>query len=54
MRLRRPADNRRLSLDNKYISQMCFAVAPEGGGGDYGSTSGGCDQPGFGTLMYAE
>jgi hypothetical protein len=29
------------------------AVAPEGGGGDYGPTSGGFDQLGFGTLMYA-
>ncbi|MGW0870524.1 alginate lyase family protein [Streptomyces sp. NPDC002740] len=46
--------NRRLSLDDRYISQMCFSVAPEGGGGDYGSTSGGYDQLGFGTLMYAK
>ncbi len=45
---------RRLLLDDKYISQMCFSVAPEGGGGDYGSTSGGYDQLGFGTLMYAK
>jgi hypothetical protein len=29
-------------------------VHPEGGGGDYGSTSGGYDQLGFGTLMYAK
>jgi hypothetical protein len=27
---------------------------PEGGGGDYGSASGGYDQLGFGTLMYAK
>ncbi|MBC2906504.1 alginate lyase family protein [Streptomyces cupreus] len=46
--------NRRLYLDDKYIAQMCFSVAPEGGGGDYGSTSGGYDQLGFGTLMYAK
>ncbi|MFE6822676.1 alginate lyase family protein [Streptomyces sp. NPDC057690] len=46
--------NRRLSLDDTYVSQMCFSVAPEGGGGDYGSTSGGYDQLGFGTLMYAK
>ncbi|MDX3531851.1 alginate lyase family protein [Streptomyces sp. ID05-39B] len=46
--------NRRLGLDDKYIAQMCFSVAPEGGGGDYGSTSGGYDQLGFGTLMYAK
>ncbi|TLS48087.1 cell wall anchor protein [Streptomyces montanus] len=45
---------RRLLLDDKYIAQMCFSVAPEGGGGDYGSTSGGYDQLGFGTLMYAK
>lgn len=46
--------NRRLGLDDKYIAQMCFSVAPEGGGGDYGSTSGRYDQLGFGTLMYAK
>ncbi|MFG2786376.1 alginate lyase family protein [Streptomyces sp. NPDC048419] len=46
--------NRRLTLDDKYISQMCFSVAPEGGGGDYGSNSGGYDQLGLGTLMYAK
>jgi hypothetical protein len=45
---------RRLLLDDKYIAQMCFSVAPEGGGGDYGTTSGGFDQLGFGTLMYAK
>lgn len=45
---------RRLLLDDKYISQMCFSVAPEGGGGDYGTDSGGFDQLGFGTLMYAK
>ncbi|MFG2955277.1 alginate lyase family protein [Streptomyces sp. NPDC048291] len=47
--------NRRLGLDDKYISAMYYdLVAPEGGGGDYGSTSGGYDQLGFGTLMYAK
>ncbi|AEM84369.1 alginate lyase family protein [Streptomyces violaceusniger] len=46
--------NRRVNLDDKYISQMCFSVAPEGGGGDYGTDSGGYDQLGFGTLMYAK
>ncbi|MEV8540106.1 alginate lyase family protein [Streptomyces sp. NPDC051572] len=46
--------NRRLYLDDKYISAMAYSVAPEGGGGDYGSTSGGYDQLGFGTLMYAK
>ncbi|MDX3311377.1 alginate lyase family protein [Streptomyces sp. NPDC054884] len=44
----------RLSLDDKYISRMCSSVAPEGGGGDYGAASGGYDQLGFGTLMYAK
>ncbi|MCD7437096.1 alginate lyase family protein [Streptomyces lincolnensis] len=46
--------NRRLGLDDKYISQMCFSIDPEGGGGDYGTTSGGFDQLGFGTLMFAK
>ncbi|MFE0331480.1 alginate lyase family protein [Streptomyces sp. NPDC058960] len=47
--------NRRLYLDDKYISAMYYnLVAPEGGGGDYGSTSGGYDQLGFGTLTYAK
>ncbi|WP_037671575.1 alginate lyase family protein [Streptomyces griseus] len=47
--------NRRLFLDDKYISQMYYdLVAPEGGGGDYGPNSGGYDQLGFGTLMYAK
>ncbi|MET8975111.1 alginate lyase family protein [Streptomyces sp. NPDC004539] len=46
--------NRRLGLDDKYISQIYATVAPEGGGGDYGTTSGGFDQLGFGTLMYAK
>ena len=47
--------NRRLGLDDKYISSMYYdLVGTEGGGGDYGSTSGGYDQLGFGTLMYAK
>ncbi|MEU2777720.1 alginate lyase family protein [Streptomyces sp. NPDC007162] len=47
--------NRRVGLDDKYISALYHdLVAPEGGGGDYGSTSGGYDQLGFGTLMYAK
>ncbi|MEU9451291.1 alginate lyase family protein [Streptomyces sp. NPDC048277] len=47
--------NRRLYLDDKYISAMYYdLVAPEGGGGDYGTASGGYDQLGFGTLMYAK
>ncbi|MCC5473706.1 hypothetical protein [Streptomyces barringtoniae] len=47
--------NRRLYLDDEYNSGMYRdLVAPEGGGGDYGSTSGGYDQLGFGTLRYAK
>ncbi|MEV6483256.1 alginate lyase family protein [Streptomyces sp. NPDC051576] len=47
--------NRRINLDDKYISAMYYdLVTPEGGGGDYGTDSGGFDQLGFGTLMYAK
>ncbi len=47
--------NRRKYWDDPYIRDMYYGlVAPEGGGGDYGSTSGGYDQLGFGTLMYAK
>jgi hypothetical protein len=45
---------RRKYLSVPYISQMAALVRPEGGGGDYGSTSGGFDQTGFGTLAYAK
>jgi hypothetical protein len=45
---------RRKYLSVPYISQMAASVRPEGGGGDYGSTSGGFDQTGFGTLAYAK
>jgi hypothetical protein len=45
------AGRRGLSVPN--IAQMAANGRPEGGGGDYGSTSGGFDQLGFGTLMYA-
>jgi hypothetical protein len=31
---------------------MVLANSPEGGGGNYGSTSGGFDELGFGTLAY--
>jgi hypothetical protein len=44
----------RLHLDDRYIAQIASSLAPEGGGGDYGSVSGGYDQLGFGTLMYAK
>jgi Alginate lyase len=47
--------NRRLRLDDRYIRDIYWqTVHPEGGGGDYGSNSGGYDQLGFGTLMYAK
>jgi Alginate lyase len=36
------------------IAAIAALGRPEGGGGDYGSTSGGFDQLGFGTLMYAK
>jgi alginate lyase len=45
---------RRKYLSVPYISAMAAQVRPEGGGGDYGSTSGGFDQTGFGTLTYAK
>ncbi|NGO67206.1 alginate lyase family protein [Streptomyces boncukensis] len=37
-----------------YITEMAQSVRPEGGGGDYGASSGGYDQLGFGTLLYAK
>ncbi|MFC7529302.1 alginate lyase family protein [Actinoplanes sp. GCM10030250] len=36
------------------IAAIAGLGRPEGGGGDYGSNSGGFDQLGFGTLMYAK
>lgn len=44
-------------LDAPYSEQYATLVrddagGAEGGGGDYGSTSGGFDQLGFGTLLY--
>jgi hypothetical protein len=45
---------RRKYLSVPYISQMAALVRPEGGGGDYGTTSGGFDQTGFGTVSYAK
>ncbi|MFI9832733.1 alginate lyase family protein [Streptomyces sp. NPDC051913] len=46
--------NRIKGLDDKYIQAMVDLVGIEGGGGNYGSTSGGYDQLGFGQLMYAK
>lgn len=45
---------RRRGLSVPYITAMAETTRPEGGGGDYGSTSGGFDQLGFGTLLYAK
>ncbi|WP_433173751.1 alginate lyase family protein [Actinoallomurus sp. CA-150999] len=45
---------RRLNLSVPYIATIAGNGRPEGGGGDYGSDSGGYDQLGFGTLMYAK
>ncbi|WP_165877959.1 alginate lyase family protein [Pedobacter psychrotolerans] len=35
-----------------YTTQFAAKIRPEGGGGDYGTTSGSYDQLGFGTLTY--
>ncbi|MFC9693396.1 alginate lyase family protein [Kribbella sp. NPDC056951] len=45
---------RRKNLTTPNISAMAAKLRPEGGGGDYGTTSGGYDQTGFGTLTYAK
>ncbi len=37
-------------LPAPYVTKMAESVRPEGGGGDYGSNSGGFDQLGYGTL----
>ena len=46
------ARRRRLSVP--HITAMAEKGRPEGGGGDYGPNSGGFDQLGYGTLMYAK
>ncbi|MEV4776151.1 AbfB domain-containing protein [Microbacterium sp. LWH12-1.2] len=43
----------RRGLSAPWTEQMVTAVRAEGGGGDYGQTSGGYDQLGFGTLTAA-
>ena len=35
------------------VTAFAQQVQPEGGGGDYGPNSGGFDQLGYGTLVYA-
>ncbi|WP_251041357.1 AbfB domain-containing protein [Arthrobacter sp. ISL-30] len=41
----------RRGLDAPWVRQMAESLRPDGGGGDYGMTSGGFDALGFGTLM---
>jgi len=45
---------RRRGLSVPAITAMAEKVGAEGGGGDYGPNSGGFDQLGFGTLLYAK
>ncbi|RNG12990.1 alginate lyase family protein, partial [Streptomyces botrytidirepellens] len=45
---------RRRGLSVPFITAMTEKVGVEGGGGDYGPNSGGFDQLGFGTLLYAK
>lgn len=40
----------RLGLAAPWSTKFALAIQPEGGGGNYGSTSGGYDQLGYGTL----
>lgn len=42
----------RMGIASPYTQQYAEQVRPEGGGGDYGSTSGGYDQLGYGTLTF--
>ncbi|KAB8162032.1 cell wall anchor protein [Streptomyces sp. 3MP-14] len=42
----------RRGLATPNLSAIARANSPEGGGGDYGTTSGGFDELGFGTLAY--
>ncbi len=44
----------RLNQDCPNMREMALANSPEGGGGDYGGTSGGFDELGFGTLAYVD
>ncbi len=43
---------KRRGLSATYLTQIAAKAAPEGGGGDYGPSSGGFDQLGFGTLAF--
>ncbi|MFC7876573.1 alginate lyase family protein [Isoptericola sp. NPDC057391] len=42
----------RREIDAPWVRQMAESVRAEGGGGDYGTASGGYDQLGFGTLLH--
>ena len=42
----------RRGMEMPYTAAIADSIAPEGGGGTYGSTSGGYDALGFGTLLY--
>ena len=44
----------RRGLKAPYLAEFALKNRAEGGGGDYGSDSGGFDQLGFGTLLYAK
>ncbi|MDQ0633880.1 hypothetical protein QFZ40_001789 [Arthrobacter pascens] len=41
----------RMGLSAPWVSQIAATLRPDGGGGDYGTASGGYDQLGFNTLM---
>jgi len=43
----------RKGLAAPYVEKFMLATEPEGGGGNYGETSGGYDQLGYGTLTYS-
>ena len=44
---------KRRGLSATYLTRIAAQASPEGGGGDYGSNSGGYDQLGFGTLAFS-
>ncbi|GAB6011299.1 alginate lyase family protein [Viscerimonas tarda] len=44
---------KRKGLEAPFSQEFAEKIRPEGGGGDYGSNSGGFDNLGFGTLLYS-
>jgi hypothetical protein len=44
---------KRMGMSAPNVTEMAAKVRVEGGGGDYGSSSGGYDQLGYGTLTYS-